>query len=563
MKGKLFPEAFGIRDNVKKDKFLKERLNEARRAISECGEIKSLPYSDFSLYYTTGSRGEYEDKYFAHRRLLNALAVAAASGDDCIKELQNILWAIADEFTWAVPAHIPQGISAFECTRQIDLFAAETSFALSEILYIFGDVLDETIKDRIRYEVRRRVLQPYLSGVKNSWDNRTNNWAAVCAGSVGASFLYLGSDDEIQKVLPRIKSTLECYLKGFDDDGACVEGLNYWIYGFGYYTYFAELLRNYTDGKDNLFDNPKVESIAAFQQKIHLKNNNTVTFSDSGDRFIQRSGLSHFLSKRFDGVFALDDTSSLGFDGDACYRFAHIIRDFAWRDTDGAKMLGDSCGFEYFKNAAWYVRKAPIIEFAAKAGRNDESHNHNDIGSFIINADGKSVITDPGKGEYTSDYFGEKRYTYFAPSSLAHSVPVINGKEQSGGEYFGEIIKADNNSLVIDFENAYDDKTLKKLRRSFDFSDSGIKLCDEFEFCEIPQSITEHFVSAVKPKIQGDTIIMGDITVKLDKGSFDCRISEKTFSTGHHQSKTVYLTDMCFKSMQKSVTAEFYFSLKG
>lgn len=81
--------------------------------------------------------------------------------------------------------------------------------------------------------------------------------------------LYLGTDEEIKTVLPRIKETLEYYLKGFGDDGACVEGINYWAYGFGYFTYFAQLLYQYSDGKDNLFDN--VENIALFPQNYGLK----------------------------------------------------------------------------------------------------------------------------------------------------------------------------------------------------------------------------------------------------------------------------------------------------
>ena len=81
----------------------------------------------------------------------------------------------------------------------------------------------------------------------------------------------LRTDEEIQTVLPRIKETLEYYLKGFGDDGACVEGINYWAYGFGYFTYFAQLLYQYSDGKDNLFDNKKVENIAVFPQKLWFK----------------------------------------------------------------------------------------------------------------------------------------------------------------------------------------------------------------------------------------------------------------------------------------------------
>ena len=170
MRNNLFSEVKDIPQNIQKDKFLQRQLETARSTALEYGEIKSLPYSDFKIFYITGSRSEYEDKYFAHRRLLDALAIKAAAGDDCINELQDILWAVADEFTWAVPAHIPQGLPVGECVKQIDLFAAETAFTLAEILYIFDEKLDAAVKERIISEVRRRVLEPYLSGIKNSVD---------------------------------------------------------------------------------------------------------------------------------------------------------------------------------------------------------------------------------------------------------------------------------------------------------------------------------------------------------------------------------------------------------
>ena len=67
----------------------------------------------------------------------------------------------------------------------------------------------------------------------------------------------------------------------------------------------------YSDGKDNLFDNKKVENIAVFPQKLWFKNNNTVTFSDCGDKFTQRSGLIHFLKQKYSQIAVHDDNLSL------------------------------------------------------------------------------------------------------------------------------------------------------------------------------------------------------------------------------------------------------------
>ena len=44
------------------------------------------------------------------------------------------------------------------------------SIYIGEISHILSDKLDKTIVERIKYEVYRRVLKPYLSGRKNSWD---------------------------------------------------------------------------------------------------------------------------------------------------------------------------------------------------------------------------------------------------------------------------------------------------------------------------------------------------------------------------------------------------------
>lgn len=41
---------------------------------------------------------------------------------------------------------------------------------------------------------------------------------------------------------------------------------------------------------------------------------------------------------------------------------------------------------------------------------NLERHNHNDIGQFIVYADGKPVIIDVGVETYTAKTFSERRY---------------------------------------------------------------------------------------------------------------------------------------------------------
>lgn len=567
MRTQLFAEKENIKENINSDSFLKKQLygieKDAEVFLKE--PVRSLRYSDFKIFYETGSRKEYEYEYFYHRRRLNDFAILSAvykDNSEYFQHLQDAVWAVLDEFTWALPAHIPFKSSSEEIKTHIDLFAAETAFTLAEISVLFEGRFDKAVEERIKYEVRKRIIEPYLKGRKNSWDELKNNWSAVCVGSVGSAFLYLAEDSEVKAVLPRLFNTLNCYLEGFGDDGACVEGLNYWIYGFGYFTYFAQLLYEYTGGEENLFENSKVRNIALFPQKIYFKNNKTVSFSDCGNKFMHRYGLMNFLAHKYNGVIVPDNSSAFDFDGDACYRFAHLIRDFVWHGRNEKTEKTEQNTFEYFKDAQWYVKTCGAYEFAAKAGRNNESHNHNDVGSFLLNVNGRSIITDPGRGEYTADYFSEKRYEYFAPSALAHSVPVINGNSQKEGEMrFGKILEADNNRLVIEFEKAYDDNSLQKLVRTFEFFSDKIIITDNVKFNKDQNIITEHFVFEEKPEVFDDGLKAGDIYMRYDTDIFNCTISEKTFAANYDTYKTVYTADLeCMADIEKEIKFEINLS---
>ena len=82
------------------------------KTIIEDGEkhlstsIKAIPFSLYRIFDTTGSRKEYEKQYFDRRGRLNTFAaLAIIYGDEkYIQALQDIIWAICDEYTWCLPA---------------------------------------------------------------------------------------------------------------------------------------------------------------------------------------------------------------------------------------------------------------------------------------------------------------------------------------------------------------------------------------------------------------------------------------------------------------------------
>jgi hypothetical protein len=73
---------------------------------------------------------------------------------------------------------------------------------------------------------------------------------------------------------------------------------------------------------------------------------------------------------------------------------------------------------------------------AAKGGHNAESHNHNDVGNFIVYADGYPAIIDVGVETYTKKTFSNRRYEIWTMQSAFHNLPTINGIMQKDGREY-------------------------------------------------------------------------------------------------------------------------------
>lgn len=555
-------------ERIKTDDFFRQFVEPVRDYAES--EIKKptpeLKYSAFRLFRETGDRTLFEESYFNIRGRLNAFAfMYILYREEKYKTaLEDCIWSICDEYSWAVPAHIVYEMPMEDQQTWIDLFAAETGSALSEILSLVGEDLSESVVTRAKKEIRRRIIDPYVSHKHNYfWETVTNNWAAVCAGSVGVTMFYEASGEEVETVLPRLCATMDCFLSGFYDDGCCLEGLSYWNYGFGFFTYFADMLKKYTNGGKDLFAFPKVRAIAQFQQNMLIGKTHCVSFSDAGSRFSSFPGLSSYLYNKFDEVSMPPVSTFSKFGSDHCHRWLAFIRNFSWLEPS---VLHGKVGAEYvyYKDAQWYIRNTEKFSFAAKGGTNSESHNHNDLGSFIFISEDKQILNDFGSGLYTRQYFSELRYTYLVTSSRGHSVPIINGKYQSEGEQYraGEL-NVSRDVFEIDLTKGYDDESLSEFTRRFDILDNGIKITDRFNFVKKPSELTERFFTCIRPEITEDAVIIENCRLTADFSMYNVKITEERFEA-HSDAKSLqiaYLIDFEVKKPEK--TNDFVFEVRN
>ncbi|WP_411349018.1 hypothetical protein [Paenibacillus sp. WLX2291] len=490
--------------------------------------IPELTYTLFAIFAEKGSRLEYENVYFERRCRLNTYALLTLLEPEqsgYMERLNDMLWAICDEYTWCLPAHVAADHHPAEIAQQIDLFAAETCFALAEIMLLLGERLPRLLRERITYEVERRIFQPFLSERSYHWQNARHNWAAVCAGSIGAAALLLLDDTErLADILVKTQHSMECYLDGFGEDGACLEGVGYWNYGFGFFVYYADLLRKRSDGELDWFQNKKVASIATFQQTCFLDGSLVANFSDSLPHVHVHMGLSHYLAEQYAAVQLPPQHLRATYSEDHCSRWAPALRNLLW--TMEAPVVQDwQDGSYYLQDASWLISRHHGGDhrygFAAKGGHNDEPHNHNDLGQFIWCVDGEVYLADLGSGEYTAAYFGEGRYAYDCNGSQGHSVPMIHGQLQcAGSAYRAEVlhaqIGAERDEWTVELNGAYDIPQLQSLTRSLIWHKGAqpyVKLTDSYVYDGTPSSWRERFVTWKQPELavnEGTVILPGE-----------------------------------------------------
>ena len=554
---------------------LRKQIDEYVRKVIN-GSVPQFSFSGYLAFIERGSRRESEAAYFERRKQLAAfclyLQYHQKSENDYEKisdYFQELLWAIVNEFTWCVMAHLPQDKSGFteDPGRQIDLFAAETAATLAEILSIHKEILPPFLQSRINDRVKEHIFEPFLE--KNWWwETVHSNWSAVCCGAIGMAALQLTRGKERSRLLRKVDKGLVHYLKSFGQDGACEEGIGYWVYGFGYYIYYIamrkELDKKYCQNAEEL---DKLKKISEFPRLVQMGENSFVPFSDVSAKSMLPTGLLSYLRREF-GVETPACTQVTHFDFDNGYRFAHISRNLWWTDHSlFHRELRDEA--VYLSDRKWLLQRRKGYFFAVKGGHNMEQHNHNDIGSFVLAINGELFLTDLGAGCYTADYFGEKRYEYMQTRSRYHNLPLINDQEQIAVPEEGKVeqvtISEDCVGITMELGRLYLLPELTSLRRTItsDVTKGEILLQDSVivneEIC-----LEEGFVSYLRPTLseEGRIILQGQqgmVTLFYDPTLFDYKPEELIFENHYGERTIAYRTGLCLKEKKKDVTMNLSF----
>ena len=554
---------YGINPSEKREKLINseiikpiidEIITSADKAIEE--EHLAFKMSEFMMYFANGNRSFFERKYFARRRNCSNLFFAywLIQDEKYLTALIDYIMFICDEFTWCLPAHSDYDTKKpQEVVETIDLFQAETARLFAEIKICLEDKLPAHVFARMEYEIRRRIFPSILksSSEKYWWESCKTNWATVCGAGTTMAALCFGTEEEQELFVNRFRYCLDDYLEGITEDGCCLEGIVYWNYGVEHFVILAEAIRVYSDGKINYFENPKVKKLALFPQKVRMSETKVASFSDANEKFYIKIGLISFLKNVYDEILLPDIKVGV--------RRGNVdsLCELLWLDenyqSDKLKK-----GITYFENSQWYIDCKESYSFASKAGHNNEAHNHNDVGAFIITVGEETFISDLGAGEYVKGTFDSKtRYTFLQNSSRGHSVPIINGMYQSkGDEYRSTNVSVTENTFEMDIAKTYPEGIVGSIKRKFELYDEKIILTDAFERSELTETIVERFITKLEPTICDGYVDCGVGKIIYDKDKYIPAINTEIFTKKGQE--TVYLIDFKAISDDENVfTFEF------
>ena len=435
-------------------------IAEAERRLGY--QYPALPAALYMDFKRTGERRPYEEPYFARRSALASLVLG-----ECVEgkgrfldDIGNGIWAICEESTWVIPAHNePQGGPDDALPEMLDpyldLFSGETGALLAWTHYLLRprlNTMSRRLCPRIEREVKARILDPFLGHDDFWWMglNRgthwLNNWSPWCSSTCLTAFLVL-EEDETRRAAAVMKAMgiVDRWLATYHPDGGCDEGPSYWTVAGGALCDCLQLLSSATHGAINSYDEPLIQEMGRYIYRAHISGDHYLDFADCPGKVHLPADLVYRYGRRIgDEKMAALGAWAHQRRGSSRGRSGSLLRALpSFFFTEGIEEPANPPHVRDVWLDGIQVMAAREQEgsdrglyLAAKGGHNEESHNHNDVGQFLVYCDGQPVLVDVGVGTYTRQTFSAQRYEIWTMQSAYHNLPTVNGVQQRDGREF-------------------------------------------------------------------------------------------------------------------------------
>lgn len=542
-----------------------------------------LPATVFLEYVRTGNRSNYQELRNARRDRLAHLVLAELFEREgrFIDQIVNGIWAISEESFWGVPAHLglqEEGEGLPDVTEPVvDLFAAESAVLLAWTHYLLKPTLDEVdplIAERIEHEVDRRILTPYLERRDWWWmgftwrqgerEKPVNNWNPWINSNVLATALLLEDDSERRlELIYKAMDSIDTFIEPYPSDGGCDEGPSYWNRAGASLFDALDWLYRASNGAIDIYDQPLIRKMGQYIYRVYISEPYFINFADASAKMHPNASIVYRYGR------AIDDDTMAGFGA-----FIAEATDYDSGVLPGTSNLArvlpalfslnemmDYPSSEPLVRDAWFPDlqvmaarseggTAEGFYVAAKGGHNDESHNHNDVGNFIVYHDGRPVLIDAGRQIYTAQTFSSRRYELWNNQSAYHNVPTINDVMQQPGRRYAATdvnYEASDERAVfsLDLAGAYPDSArVERWHRTITLQrGERVTVQEDYALESVVEPPAIHYLTPLQVEASGDgRVRLREVetgtafTLRYDAEQFEPRVETIVLEDAHMRS---------------------------
>lgn len=494
-----------------------------------------VPASAYLEYIKTGNRYLMEDLYNMNLAAIKKLAFAelAEGRGRFIPQIINGVWAVCEISSWSISASLNlqrAGAGLPDVNEPIiELGAGITVNVLAWTYHLFKTEFDKESKlvaARLKQEISRRILEPYYQRNDFWWmaldgkQRMVNNWNVWLNYNMLTTILLVEQDPEKRKNgIYKTMRSVDQFINYYKEDGACEEGPAYWSHAGGMLYNYLSLLQLATGDKVNIFDKPLIRNIGNYICKAYIDSAWYLNYADASARIKADASLIwHFGN-------AVQDTTMQQFG-------SWLAKDQHWENTvpmdnmyagfrnifTAREILGTKAQ-QPFLAAAWMKETGIALArdhegsgrgfyFSALGGHNDESHNHNDVGTCVLFYNGGPLLIDLGNETYNKKTFGPERYSIWTMRSAFHNVPLINGVEQKeGAKYAAKQVVFENNKKTavfrLDIAAAYPEAAgVSKWERTYTLKrGQSFTITDNYSLLTNKGNTALHFMTGAAPAL--------------------------------------------------------------
>lgn len=518
--------------------------DEDRQTLIKAGE-KMLDYkwqviraTDYLEYERSGERNIMQNPYEANRKAINVLMMAelAEGKGRFIDQLINGVFFSCEMTSWVLSAHLPRQNTKRSMPdwreQIIDLGSGNYGSMLAWVYYFFHDTFDKAdpvISLRLRHELQERILDPYMENDREWWmafywkpGEIINNWNPWCNSNVLQCYLLLENDrDKLTDAVWRTMQSVDKFINFVKSDGACEEGTSYWGHAAGKMYDYLQILSDGTNGKVSLFNNPMIRRMGEYISRSYVGDGWVVNFADAsakggGDapliyRYGRAVGSEEMM--QFAAYLLKGKRPTIPLGNDAFRTLQCVLLNKELEQTKPAHNV-PACTW-YPETEFCYLTNNSGWFLATKGGFNNESHNHNDAGTFSLYINNTPILIDAGVGTYTRQTFSSERYSIWTMQSNYHNLPMINGVPQRFGQEYkatNVVCKEKQRFFSADISTAYpEEAAVNSLTRSYKLENKRLVITDKFSLKETKAANQVNFL------VWGDIDISkaGEISIKV------------------------------------------------